>query len=223
MAESDIEYRMLSCGGIPMRNLGAACCLLLLAGWLGSAETIKFENLSGYQEDFNLPGIDIHGFEVLDWHEIDGALRVPAHSGNHVAMAVDGDVYLTFTQPIHTFSGYFNYLNVSDSFTTHGLIIGSDNVEALSKYGTNVSHDSNPPLETFAPNELITISSPVPFSTVYFGTGSYDSFAFTMDDISFDAPTAPEPQSWGLILLATCGLIGRAVRRRLTLGHVPRE
>jgi hypothetical protein len=192
-----------------MKRLILAFCLALVTGLTAVAETIDFEQYSGYLGFVDVPGVVFQDFDVITASDV-----FPAHSGTKVATqsCCDFPPTLTFNQPVNTFSGYFNYYSTNNVFGLAITAFGADNqaIETIyTPYLSNLER-CDCPFGVYDPNELLTLSSATPIYSIGFEDGDSEVFGtFSMDDISFSA--TPEPASLPLtasaILMLTFGYL----------------
>lgn len=209
-----------------MKILFAAICLASLVAISAAGETINFEQFSQYQDlsTANVPGIQFQDFTAVMSPKpgATGLLSIPAHSGKMVAIqsCCDFPPVLTFTQPVNTFSGYFNYFSSNGLFGLQLLAYGANNqliTSVESPYLSNIDA-CDCPSGVYDPNELLSISSSTPIYSLQINPGDETGPYFTMDDITFTA--TPEPKAIGMMLLASVGFgVSCLVRRRKTRGH----
>jgi len=131
----------------------------------------------------------------------------PPHSGTNVVSDNGGPMFISFSTPVESFSGYFTYAEplTIDAFGAANNLLTSvtsafSNNETLSVFGSS-------------PNELLKLSSASGISLVAI-TGDPAGESFTLDDATYGttSPTVPEPSSLslclvglGVVLLVLCG------------------
>jgi hypothetical protein len=134
-------------------------------------------------------------------------LEFPPHSGQNVAFDNSGNIILTFTTPVLSVGGYFNY-SVPITMVAFGpgnLILGS----ATSQHSSNDALFGDP---GSIPNEFLGLNiAGIVQVTI---TGDPAGSSFTMDDLSFTtAGTVPEPTT---IVLTFPSLIALGIAIRAT-------
>jgi len=162
-----------------------------------------------------IPGVVFQNLMVVTAGISLNEFDFPPHSGQNAAVNTAGTVIISFpTYPATSFLGFFTYTEqlTIQGFDASNQPVGSvmsafsDNIACLGTSGGTCPADPGS-----SPNEVLQLSSPIPFSSVRI-TGTDAGVGFVVDDLSISIQT-PEPS--GLLLMAAGGAL-LAIGRRVT-------
>ena len=175
-----------------------------------AATTVTFESLQDSDPVGTVDGATFIGATVATAGVSLNEFEVPPHSGVNVALNSESTMAVTFAGGANVVSGFLTYAVP----LTVKIFNGNDLVGSYTTaYGSNLALSGDP---NSSPNEAFSLSSSFLFTSVEFVAIS--SFAFALDDLSFEAtgvpvPSVPEPAQWTLLLVGVLALAGKSMRR----------
>jgi hypothetical protein len=173
---------------------------------------IDFEALSEFDAvTTQFPGVTFSNTTVLTAGSSLNEFENPPRSGSNVAFDDGGPILIAFASPVSEFGGYFTYTVMPGTRLTLTAFDSSHAAlgpPTLSAHANNQLSSGDP---ASSPNEFLELL----FPNIWFVTieGKPGGGSFTVDNLTFDAPTiVPEPGALLLVGISLTACFSRYAR-----------